>query len=60
LLSSKVVNWALQKASLRTVAALHENSARYVEWKKTHNPDWKPWLEGYDPSEEPYARYIKT
>jgi hypothetical protein len=42
-----LINWLMTKMGPRLVEQLHNAGKKYPEWKKTHNPDWKPWRESH-------------
>ena len=51
------MNWVASKLTPSILDTVHKNTLKYPEWKSKHFTEWKPWLVGYDLSEEPYARY---
>ena len=54
-----LINMVSGKLAPSLLENVHKEALRYPEWKKTNHPDWKPWLTGYDPKEEPYKRHKK-
>jgi len=52
-----LINMVSSRITPNLVAAVHANALKYPAWKAANRPDWKPWLTGYDPAEEPYQRH---
>jgi len=54
------VNMVTSKVAPNLITQIHDNALKYKAWKEENHSDWKPWLTGYDPAEEPYARHVPT
>eukprot|EP00727_Mastigamoeba_balamuthi_P005844 m51a1_g188 hypothetical protein (262) ;mRNA; r:605815-606798 len=52
-----LINWVSTKLTPKLIDTVHTNALKYPEWKAKNKPEWKPWLSGYNPAEEPYCRH---
>ena len=59
-LPATLINIVSSKVAPNLLTNVHAEALKYPEWKKTNHPDWRPWITGYDPKEEPYCQHKVT
>jgi hypothetical protein len=56
---SWLINWVSTKLTPQLIGTVHAAALKYPAWKAKNRPEWRPWIAGYDPKDEPYCRYKK-